>query len=111
MDVQQLLAQMTVSNLGTAVDWYTRLFGRIPDTRPMDGLVEWHLSSMFGVQVWADPDRAGRSTMVLVEADLDALVADLDCAGIAHSGPQQASSSRIVMLADPDGNTVVFAGA
>lgn len=110
MAVQRLLAQMTVTDLPTAVTWYSRLFAKGPDGRPMDGLVEWHLTDAFGVQVWEEPDRAGHSTMVLDESDLDAFVAHLDQTGIRHAGPQDASSSRILPLTDPDGNRIVFTG-
>lgn len=101
---------MTVSDLGRAVEWYARLFGRDPDTRPMDGLVEWHLAAEFGVQVWEEPDRAGSSTMVLDEDDLDGRIAQVDSVGIEHAGPQDVSASRALMLADPDGNRIVFTG-
>src|SRR5438046_2877263 len=104
MAIQRLLAQMTVSDLDRAVGWYTRLFGRDLDARPMAGLVEWHLSDTFGVQVWAEPERAGRSTMVLDESDLDARIALLDRAAIDHDGAQDATSSRILDVTDPDGN-------
>lgn len=71
MSITRVLAQSTVSDLVAAEDWYTRLFGREPDARPMPGLLEWHLGDTFGVQVWAEPNRAGRSSMVLDEsADL-----------------------------------------
>jgi catechol-2,3-dioxygenase len=106
-----MLAQMTVTDLGQAVAWYTRLFGAEPDARPMEGLAEWHLAETFGVQVWADPDRAGRSAMVLDESDLDQRIRQLDSVGIAHSGAQDATYSRILPLNDPDGNQIVFTGA
>jgi catechol 2,3-dioxygenase-like lactoylglutathione lyase family enzyme len=111
MPVVRMLAQMTVTDLDQAVAWYARLFGTGPDARPMEGLAEWHLTPAFGVQVWADPDRAGRSTMVLDESDLDQRIDHLESVGIAHEGPQDASSSRILPLRDPDGNQIVFTGA
>ncbi|MUM18633.1 hypothetical protein FZI91_12915 [Mycobacterium sp. CBMA271] len=64
MEIRRLLAQMTVADL--------------------DAAVKWRLACTFGVQVWADSERAG---------------------------PQPTSSFRILMLIDPDGNTVVFSGA
>lgn len=111
MTITRVLAQATVADLETALQWYTRLFGREPDTRPMPGLLEWQLSDTFGVQVWAEAERAGRSSMVLDESDLDAFVAHLDQVGIAHPGPQDATWSRILPLQDPDGNRVVVTGA
>ncbi len=110
MTIQNVLAQATVRNLTEAERWYSTVFARQPDTRPMDGLIEWHLSDTFGVQVWAEPGRAGHSSMVLGESDLDGLAARLTEAGIEHPGPRQATSSRILPLEDPDGNRVVFTG-
>jgi catechol 2,3-dioxygenase-like lactoylglutathione lyase family enzyme len=110
MTIKRVLAQSTVTDLAMAEDWYTRLLGRSPDARPMPGLLEWHLADTFGVQVWAEPDRAGHSSMVLDESDLDSLARRLTEAGITHDGPQDATSSRILSVVDPDGNRVVFTG-
>ena len=110
MTINRLLAQMTVSDLERAVRWYARLLGREPDARPMDGLVEWHLDAAFGIQVWVDPERAGRSTMVLDESDLDRRAAELDAEELAYDGPQAVTAGRIVQLDDPDGNRIVITG-
>lgn len=74
MTITGALASLAVSDLDRAEAWYGALFGREPDTRPMDGLLEWHLP------------------------------------GGAGGGPAQATSSRILQLADPDGNRVVLTG-
>lgn len=110
MTITRLLAQMTVTDSAQAEAWYTRLFGRAPDTRPMPGLLEWHLTDSFGVQVWAEAARAGTSCMVLDESDLDSLAARLDRIGIEHEAPQDATTVRILPLQDPDGNQMVFTG-
>jgi len=106
-----ILAQSTVADLESALDWYGRLFGRPADTTPMPGLHEWHIDDHAGLQVWQDPSRAGRGTVVIASADLDASIAALDAAGLTHSGAEPASGSRIVRLTDPDGNLVVLTGA
>lgn len=111
MTIQNVLAQATVSDLTEAERWYSVVLDRQPDARPMNGLIEWHLGDTFGVQVWTEPERAGRSSIVLGESDLDGLAARLTGAGIDHPGPQPASASRILALQDPDGNRIVFAGA
>ena len=108
--ITRVLAQSTVSDLATGEDWYTRLFDRGPDARPMAGLLEWHLGDSFGVQVFEEAGRAGHSSTVLDESDLDALATRLTEAGIEHDGVQQVTSSRALMLTDPDGNRVVFTG-
>jgi len=67
--------------------------------------------SAFGVQVWADSDRAGCSTMVLGESNLDERIGHLDGVGISHDDLQDATSSRVLPMRDPDGNQIVFTGA
>jgi hypothetical protein len=106
----RVLAQATVSDLTRAEAWYGALFGRQPDARPMDGLVEWHLGDSFGVQVWAEPARAGHSSIVLEESDPDGLVARLDAAALEHDLPQDVTAGRILALEDPDGNRIVVSG-
>jgi catechol 2,3-dioxygenase-like lactoylglutathione lyase family enzyme len=108
MTITRLLAQLTVADASDAEDWYGKLFGRAPDARPMPGLLEWHLADTFGVQVWAEPARAGNSSVVLDETDLTGRASKLDLAGIAHQEPQNATTVRILPLEDPDGNRIVF---
>ncbi len=109
--IQRVLANCTVTNLDRAEEWYTRLFDREPDARPMPGLLEWHLGDTFGLQVWSESGRAGHSSVVLDETDLDAAAARLAAAGLEHAGPQAGGGARILQLTDPDGNRVVFTGA
>ena len=108
---QRLLAQAVVNDLAVAEQWYTTLFDGPPQSRPMDGLLEWHLGASFGAQVWLDPDRAGRSAMVVEESELDTLADRLSAAGIDHSGPQPGGGARVLIVNDPDGNQVVVTGA
>jgi hypothetical protein len=110
MALRRLLAQSVVTDLQRAERWYATLFDGPPQARPMDGLLEWHLGDSFGVQVWLDPARAGRSAKVLEESDLDALAARLQAAGLDHDGPQPVTASRVLVLTDPDGNQVVVTG-
>lgn len=105
-----LMANATVKDQTHAQDWYGKLFGRGPDDAPMPGLLEWHLAKEFGVQVWVDPQRAGCSTVVVHESDLDALADRLTAAGIRHAGAQPGGGQRILQVPDPDGNRVVFSG-
>ena len=109
--IRRLLAHCTVTDLGRAEDWYARLLGRGPDARPMPGLIEWHLGDSYGLQVWSEPDRAGQSSVVLEETDLDEAAALAAEVGIVHDGPRPGGGARILQLADPDGNRVVLTGA
>ncbi|GAA2181218.1 VOC family protein [Leucobacter tardus] len=109
--IDHLLAQCTVTDLDRAERWYRDLFERGPDARPMSGLLEWHLGHGFGLQVWSEPERAGGSTVVLGESELDAAATRLTAGGFVHDGPQPGGGARILQLTDPDGNRVVLFGA
>ncbi len=108
--IRRILASCTVTNLERAEQWRALLFDREPDVHPMDGLIEWHLGDTFGLQVWSEPDRAGKSSVVLGETDLDAAASRLTAAGLQHDGPQPGGGGRILQLADPDGNRIVVTG-
>lgn len=108
--ITAILANCTVSDLTRAEEWYTRFFGRGPGKRPMPGLLEWRLTDTFGLQVWEEADRAGRSTVVLMVSDLDAAADRMTGLGIQHAGPQPGGDARILQLTDPDGNRVVLTG-
>ena len=108
--IDHLLAQCTVTDLDRAERWYHGLFERGPDARPMPGLLEWHLADGFGLQVWSESARAGHSSVVLGETELDAAAARLTAAGFVHDGPQPGGGARILQLTDPDGNRVVLFG-
>jgi catechol 2,3-dioxygenase-like lactoylglutathione lyase family enzyme len=110
VSVQGVLAQSTVRDLSSAEAWYQKLFDAEPGARPMPGLLEWHFGAGFGVQVWAEPERAGHSTIVLAESDLDGLAARLTKAGVDHPGPEEGGGQRVLQVFDPDGNRIVFAG-
>lgn len=108
MQIHRIRAQMTVTDLTVAQAWYQRLFGSAPDARPMEGLLEWHLAPTFGVQVFAEADRAGRSSLVLDVPDVDDAADRLTAAGIDHDRPLDATTVRILPLTDPDGNRIVL---
>jgi predicted enzyme related to lactoylglutathione lyase len=111
MKVRGVLAQATVRDKSEAERWYSALLGRRPDAQPMAGLLEWHFSDGAGLQVWAEPDRAGRSSVVLHVDDLDAVAEHLAAVGLSEQTPTDASSSRILPIEDPDGNRIVFTGS
>lgn len=108
--ITRVLAQSTVAELDTAQRWYDTVFDRSPDANPMPGLLEYHLGDSFGVQVWSEPGRAGQSSMVLTETDLDGLAERLRAAGVTDEDAADISSGRALQLSDPDGNRVVFVG-
>jgi predicted enzyme related to lactoylglutathione lyase len=108
--ITYVLAQCTVNDPVSAERWYTTLFGRGPDARPMDGLIEWHPVDGNGLQVYCEPERSGRSTVVFGESDLDEAADRLAAGGLTRDRPQPGGPGRTLILADPDGNRVVLVG-
>lgn len=96
------MGNCTVSDGSAAEAWYSRVLGRGPDDRPMPGLLEWHLGDSFGLQVWAEPGRAGHSSVVIGVDDLDREARRLDASGIDNPGPQPGGGQKILVVEDPD---------
>lgn len=105
------LAQAAVTDIEVSELWYRSVFGSPPDTRPMDGLIEWRFAPTHGVQIFRDAERAGGSTIIVGPRGFDEVVARLDGEGIDHSGIQPGGGVRLVTLADPDGNQIVLLDA
>jgi predicted enzyme related to lactoylglutathione lyase len=103
-----VLAVSPVHELEPAAQWYESFFGRPADQRPMDTLAEWHLSELGVVQVFQDPDRAGRTTVNFTIDDLDTALSTLAGSGITATDPQFVSSGRqrLATTTDADGNTL-----
>jgi len=110
MEINTVMAQLIVTDLGQSVDFYSALFERPPDATPMDGLCEWHFGGGGAVQVYQEPERAGSSGVTLNMSDLDVAVGALDRAGIDHDPILDADYVRIVQLNDPDNNRIVLTG-
>ncbi|MCU1457417.1 MAG: glyoxalase/bleomycin resistance protein/dioxygenase [Actinomycetia bacterium] len=109
MTITNVLTNLHVSDAHAATAWYEQLFGREPDRRPMDGLVEWQLATTGGVQVFDDPESTGGTTVVLTVDDMDAHVADLGSRGITLvSDDVPGAKFRVATVDDPSGNTIVF---
>ena len=103
------LAGIAVKDLDAAIPWYERLLDRSPDARPMSEVAEWKFERGGWIQVFEDPKRAGRSSVTLVERDLDERLTDLRAKTIEVRSTNEAESVRTAIVDDPDGNQLVFA--
>jgi len=111
MTIEHVLAVAPVTDLPVAATWYERLFGRPPDNRPMETLVEWRVTGSAWLQVFHAPDRAGSSYANFAVDDLDRHLAELRGRGLAPGEVQAADRGvRISSIEDPDGNTLAFIG-
>jgi hypothetical protein len=109
MSAVNILAGIAVKDLKTAISWYSDLLDRIPDIQPMDGLAEWEFEGGGWLQLFEDDARAGHSSATIADNDLEGRVHDLNAKGIAISHTGSSESVRIAIIADPDGNQIVFA--
>ncbi|CAM03062.1 hypothetical protein A8924_4178 [Saccharopolyspora erythraea NRRL 2338] len=111
MPIQHLPAVVPVSDIDTADAWSERLFDRPADNRPMDGPVEWRITTNGWVQVHRDPTRAGTALLNLAVDDLDQHRTALDHRGLT-TGPVETAGKdvRLSTTTDLDGNRITFIG-
>ena len=107
--LKNVLAFAAVRDIETGVRWYKMVLGRKPDTTPMPGLAEWQFEAGGWLQVSESMQLAGRSSITLVETDMDERMKMLTMAGIKPKSFVNGEFVSIITVADPDGNQVVFA--
>jgi len=107
--ITHLFAGVPVSNLDAGVDWYTRFFGRPPDTRVGEEML-WEIDEHAWLFIEPNAARAGAGRITLSVAGLDALLERLAAEGIEHEAIETYSNGvRHVSIPDPDGNAIAFA--
>jgi predicted enzyme related to lactoylglutathione lyase len=108
-DIEVLFAGVTVRDLGAAVAWYARLFGRPADIVPNDDEVMWRCTDAAWLYVLRDEERAGHAVVTLCVADLDRAVAGIAGRGIT-GGPVEiiGDAGRKVTFTDAEGNAISF---
>jgi glyoxylase I family protein len=111
MPIQHVLAVVPVSDIDRSEQWYASLFGRPADNNPMATLVEWQVLPGAWVQVFSDPERAGRGLLNFAVDDLENHLAEIGGRGIASEAIVDASKGvQISTVTDPDGNAIAFIG-
>ncbi|MEZ5412335.1 MAG: hypothetical protein R2761_30155 [Acidimicrobiales bacterium] len=101
------LASLPVRDLDTAKEWYGKLLG--PGSRPMDEVIEWQLERGGGLQLYVAPERAGFGSCTLVVSDIDDVARHLQSIGVARPEPTRTDQVDVIMVQDPDGNSLAFA--
>ena len=77
----------------------------------MATVAEWTFERGGGLQVYEGPERAGRGSFTLAVSDLDQEIRRLDVLGVDTSGRMNGDHVRILMIKDPDGNSIAYAEA
>lgn len=104
-----MFAVACVAEMQRSIDWYTRLVGRPPDDRPMDGLVQWRVGDSIGLQLVLDAERAGRSLITIVTPGMAQARRELAAAALELGPDVQGDFGVIAQISDPDGNEVTLA--
>lgn len=108
LTITNVLAGIAVEDLGDALDFYERLFGRLPDARPMSEVAEWKLPGGGWVQVVTDADRAGAGLLTLVVDDLAEELGRLGLQGLVPVAKSMGDFFKTAKFRDPDGNQIVL---
>ena len=109
MRIQGIYAAIAAADMAASEDFYTKLFGRGPDDRPMDNLIQWRNVAGANIQVFVSPANAGASLATIVVPDMDEARTTLSAAGISLSEAQQGDYGRIAHVSDPAGNKITLA--
>jgi catechol 2,3-dioxygenase-like lactoylglutathione lyase family enzyme len=101
--ITHLFAGVPVSDLDTSIDWYTRFFGRPPDSRVGEEVL-WEIDEHAWLFIEPNAARAGAGRITLAVAGLDALLERLAVQRIEHEPIETYSNGvRHVNIPDPDG--------
>jgi catechol 2,3-dioxygenase-like lactoylglutathione lyase family enzyme len=107
--VTHLFAGVPVSDLNAGIDWYTRFFGRPPDTRAGQEIL-WEVDEHAWLFIEPNAALAGAGRITLAVAGLDELLERLGAQRIEHEPIESYSNGvRHVNVPDPDGNAIAFA--
>ena len=109
MNLRKVYTALLTADLAAAEGWYTKLFGRGPDHRPMDTLVQWELFGEGGVMLSTSDEIAGKGVMFLYIDDLVAERRRLQGLGIVVEDDIPGDYSTLAQVRDPDGNLLTLA--
>ncbi len=111
MSINNALASLAVKDLRAAGPWYEKLLGRPADSNPMPEVAEWKFGGGGWLQVYQSRDRVGSGSVTLAVSSLEQQVAELRRCGIDPGPPMNSAKVNVVMIKDPDGNSIAFAQA
>jgi catechol 2,3-dioxygenase-like lactoylglutathione lyase family enzyme len=104
-----VFAGVPVSDLDASVDWYTRFFGRPPDSRVGEEIL-WEIDEHAWLFIEPNAAQAGAGRITLAVVGLDVLLERLADQRIEHEPIETYSNGvRHVKVPDPDGNAIAFA--
>lgn len=102
-------ASLAVRSLQAASVWYSRLFGWPADADSLPDFAQWKFDRGGCLQIYQLQERAGMGSVTLSVADLQAQIAHLRQLGIEPGVMMQSAGAKVIMIKDPDGNSLAFA--
>ena len=111
MTIQNALASIAVKDLKKASLWYEKLLGKPADSQPMPEVAEWHFERGGWLQVYQNQEHAGAGSVTLALNNADNQIATLKQLGISTDNQIDNDIVKLVMIKDPDGNSIAFAQA
>ncbi len=111
MNIKNALAGIAVHDIESSIAWYEALIGRPPDIRPLGHVAAWQFPGGGWIEVFQDDTRAGKSLVIFAVDSLEVQVLLLQEKRISseHLIPSP-DIGEVVLIDDPDGNQIVFAG-
>jgi predicted enzyme related to lactoylglutathione lyase len=109
MTITNALASVAVNDLPRSMTWYRKLFGRQADSTPMPEVAEWKFEGGGWLQVYQLKERAGAGSVTLAVSSLEEQIEHLHKIGIDSGKPILSERVKVVMIKDPDGNSIAFA--
>ena len=107
MAIYFLFSGIAVADYDSALAWYTRFFGRSPDTIVAENEAMWQVTDGGYIYVVGDATRAGKSLLTLMVDDLEIHVTDLKQKGLETSAIETVPGLyRKAEITDPDGNRI-----
>lgn len=107
-NLSNVVGVLPVADHATAVTWYQRWIGRAPDVEPMEGVAEWQLAENAWIQVSADPETAGRTTIVVGVKDVIAQRSACAAVDVAVGEVNDFGFIKTAEAVDPAGNKILF---
>lgn len=109
MSIVNAFATLSVKDVRASSLWYEKLFGRAADSSPLPEVAEWKFGGGGMLQIYSsNPTNIGKCSMTLAVTSIDDQIASLKTLGIDPGKLIANEKMKVVMIKDPDGNSIAF---